>query len=347
MAAWLAPALKIGGSLLGGLLGGGGSKKGELYQGGTTGFAPYGWAQIKKGGDGAWQGSGGLSPQAQLFNDLGTGATVAGFNQLGTFNPQAGLYNPFAQLGLAGAAAGFDNMMNGVDLSGLSSLSEGLGGTLTDLGMGFLDMDYSDLASQTTDLLRQQATPFQDRRAAGLFDQLYSRGGSAVTGVANPAVESLGMLEQQEDLGFQLAGLNRADQLSQYYGNLGSNLIGQGAGLYGAADQFNLSKAGMQIQGDQGLANSFANLLQSGAGAYGTASEINQQDFANALAQIGLGSGMTQTNFNNLLSMLTTQHGIAAGAAGQNVNAGMLGAQRTGNLFDLLGGFLASDIDFS
>lgn len=307
------------------------------------GFGGIDVTLLGKKGRGGQSTSFTMDPIQQLIGSLGSGLTVGGLQALPGAMNQDPFSNPLASIGLLGALQGLQNYGSGYDLSGLQSGASSLAGTLTDRGLGFLDMDFSDIARQTTDLLRQQALPFQERRSVGLADKLYGRGGAAISGVTNPALESLGMIENQEDLGFQLAGLNRADQLSNLYGGLGTNLLGLGSGLTQSADQFGLSKAGLGIQGDTALSQALSNLLQSGTGAYGTSAGTQQQNFANLLASIGLGENINQTDFQNMLNLITASTAQSTAKSGANANAGQLAAagDGTAGFWDFVGGLVS------
>ena len=118
--------------------------------------------------------------------DIGLGTDLKNFGASGILNSA-----DLGQFGLGGDGADFFGSifeeLSNIDVSGgdLSGIFAGLGG---DIGLDFLlNNDFSDIADQTTNILRDQAQPFQDRRATELADNLFSRGGLGASGVAQPA----------------------------------------------------------------------------------------------------------------------------------------------------------------
>jgi hypothetical protein len=131
-----------------------------------------------------------------------------------------------------------------------------------------------------------------------------------------------------QDLGFQLAGLDRADSLRNADRGLGMGLIGQGT-------QQGLGQQDQLLQGYQGLSNVGLQGAQIAGG-------LQNQDFMQILSQLGAGQGVNNDMFNQLMSLLSGSTATSAARSGANAGAGQISAQNNpmGNLWNFAGSAL-------
>ena len=285
----------------------------------TPGFGGINVTQLGKRGRGGTNVGFSLSPEQQLMQALGVNLQQSGASSLlgGDFGAggQYGLgeqYDPFVQSSFM--APGASSAFLGSD--GASALQG--------LGLGFLGSDYSGIANQTTDLLRQQARPYEDLATTRALDRLNSRGGLGISTVLQDTFRGLNDEFGQQDLEFQLAGLNRADTLRQQDYGVGQNLLGLGTqqGL-GQQDQLLQALGLLSNTGIQGAQTAFQ----------GRGVGLNE-----ALGQFGAGQQSTQQIFDQLLAMLSGSTAVSTARSGAGANAGQLSAISRGNQLDFLGG---------
>jgi hypothetical protein len=155
-----------------------------------------------------------------------------------------------------------------------------------------------------------------------------SRGQLGISTTLNDTFRSLNDQFAQQDLGFQLAGLQRADTLRNADRGLGMGLIGQGS-TQGLAQQQQL------LQALQGLSG-------GGMQAAETAGGLRTQGFGEILGLLGAGTGITSQNFNQLMQLLSGATAVTGARSGAGANAGQLLGQSDGlsNLWNLAGSAL-------
>ena len=245
--------------------------------------------------------------------------TQQGANQFGglqgLFNQQQGLGNQFANMTAQGPQ----------DFSG------GMQGQ--QFGMGLQNqlaaMDQSGLQNQELNTMRTAAQPAMDRQFNQLQNRLFATGQMGSTG-GGQQLEGLFNSFGQQDLGFQQEAFNRASQQQNFLGNLGSQQIGQGAGLMGQnLGQFNQGAqlANMFQQGAAGLqGQQFGQEL--GANQFNTSQGMNR--VAQALGLVGQGSDMFNQSF-----------GQGLGAAAGQLGFGEFGLDAARSPFELQAGLLS------
>lgn len=295
-----------------------------------------------------------------LFNDPGLAAAFQGNDILGALNQSVastqGLPQAFAASQLGGVNA-LGGSLLGQALAGPQDFTGGLQGSL--FNQGFANQlaagDFAGTQASELAALRAAAAPEQNRQFNRLQDRLFAMGQLGSTG-GGEQLRGLMEAQGQQDLNFQTEAFNRALGRGQFLGGLGSQQIGQGAGLLGQnLGQFNQGVAnarGMLGLG-AGLENQF---FQNQLAAAGQGMSAGQQRLSNALNLFGVGQGaqaqgfqqglqgqaalqgMNQFGLSGILGLLNAEAN-RIGATGQHAQAlGQVGQNQGGFLGSLLGG---------
>jgi len=339
------------GSAVGGSLSSSKQKKALRQASGAAAFNP--WNVSGPGGSIGFDGnqmSMGFSPQQQgMFDALGLGAmgqfgggaNAAYQNFAGSMGGQMpGLWNQFYDASNNVPTDAFNQFqsqmgqMGGMAMDGAGQAfgqafgpgqNAGQYDELFGQGMGLLGQNFDDVAAERTNLLRQQAQPFEDRAQNAMFQKMHSMGQMAsTTGGRN--MGEFGDALTRADLGRQLAGQD-----------LGMNLLAQnrqtGMGMLGQA----LQGRGMNMQHQLGMGNLGMGMLgQAGQfagmgldGAVGMSDMINSratQRLSEAQNMLFGGQNMQNQQYQNALAMLMQQQGMLQGLG----NMGTLGANLGG-----------------
>ena len=301
---------------------------------GSVGFADGNInMQFNEGQQGQWDQLGGM------FGNQMMGGQNAGFQNFagGVGNNQMPqLWNQF--LGASGqipnqAFGMFGNQMQNYGgmaeagaMSGLGQafgpgMNQGLSQNMFNQGMGMVGQNFDALAAERTNLLRQQAAPFEEQARNAMFQDLFSKGQMGGKAGAN-SMEQFGNALTQADLGRQMAGQDLA------------------MNMYGQNNQAGLGMLGMGFQGQQNDLNRNLGMGSLGQGMLGAAGQfagqgldasVGQSNLVNQRATQRLGEasqmmfgGQTMQNqqFMNALNMLQGQGGMM----GQLGNMATLGA---------------------
>ncbi len=211
----------------------------------------------------------------------GPGGISAGFSfddkGVGTINSGLGSFNPFlSQLqGLAGAGFGFGQQGLSSQLTGLGSSAinalgapnlQSFGNTggasalqsILGSSAGIAGANPFALGQSTTDALRAGATRTNQNLVNQKFDSLFASGGLSNSVTREQVTGDLSRQLDEQDLGFQLAGLEQGRGLQQ-------EAFGRSLGAFGGLEAFGARGFGEQLQGAQ-LGGQFAQ-AQFGIGA--------------------------------------------------------------------------------
>lgn len=286
--------------------------------GNTTQYNPYnltyGNASVGFSGNNA---VGQLSPEYQALQKQLAGGASGYLNGLGTNQSNGGI-NPFLQ----GSFDQYNQQAGGVPTDprwNTNQISTGMGDQFNATGQGFLgslgSFDPNQAAQSYSNNLRQQAQPGNQRAAEGLAQQLFNSGRLGSTGGANMFGELINQ-QNQQDLGFQIAGQqyggqeqNRLAGLAQGFGQLGTGINAQYSQLN---DQF---------------ANSGFNRAMQGADATNARA---QQRFGNAMNLFNAGQQNQQSGIQNALGLLQGSQGLDQNLLQAIGLGGNLGAQKSG-----------------
>lgn len=296
-----------------------------------TKFNPY---NVLAGNSGVlFNGNSALGSLSKPYQDIQGQLTSGAGGLLGNIGQtfQSGGINPFLQ-------GSFDQYNQGSPQA-----PSNLGSQFNTAGQGFLNslggFDPNQAAGNYTNVLRQQAQPGNERAAQGLAQNLFNTGRLGTTGGQGLFGELINQ-QNQQDLGFQQAGMqyggqeqNRIAGLGQSFGQLGdqlnSNTFNQtnaraqqrfqnAMQLFGAGQQNSQNQLGAGLgllQGSQGLDSDLLKAIQTGGYLGGASSSANS------------------TAYNPSLQ---------AGVAGNNASsAGWLGLAQSLGLPDMLGGQLS------
>lgn len=263
----------------------------------------------------AFQGNdiaGALGQSNNAFAQQASGSAFGGLG--GLFNQNQGLSSLFANQAAAGPQ----------DLTG------GLQGSL--FGQGFANqqaaLDQSGLEQRFLDTQRQRATQggLLDRAINRFENNQFAQGRLGTTGGAEQTSGFLDSIARQ-DLDFQNNAFGLGQQQQQFLGNLGSQQIGQGAGLLGQ----NLGQFNQQAQ----LANLFGNSAAGiegqqfgqNLGALQQNQSAGQQRLAQALGLFGQGAGLFNDSFAQGLAGF--QGGLAANQQALDATLGLREAENS------------------
>ncbi len=198
-----------------------------------------------------------LDPRAANLNDLGYGLTEGAIGSL-----LSGGYSPGGYYGLGQQYDPFVSALFGQPGAASAFLDPRMAQGFQNLGLGMLGTDYRDIAARETDLLRQQARPYEDLATTRALDRLMSRGQLGISTTLNDTFRSLNDQFAQQDLGFQLAGLDRADALRNADRGLGLAETAGGLRTQGFGEILGLLGAGTGI-----TSQNFNQLMQLLSGA--------------------------------------------------------------------------------
>lgn len=247
-----------------------------------------------------------LSPQFQALQGQltqGAGGFLGGLGGL----QQSGGMNPY----LNNAMSAYDTNAGQPNLDGIDPRTANMGGAFNSASQGFLNglgsFDPNQAASDYTSLLRSQAQPGNANAAQNLAQNLFNTGRLGSTGGQSMYGELINQ-QNQQDLGFQLAG-------RQYAGQEQNRLAGLSQSFGQQGDQLNQASFGRQMD----LANGQFN--QSNARA--------QQRFQNAMSLFGAGQQNLTSNIQNGLGLLQGAQGLDQGLLQAIGLGGTLGAQRS------------------
>jgi hypothetical protein len=273
----------------------------------------------------------------------------------------------FGQLGnLAQTAGGLGGQLALQTALGPQDLSGGAQGALLQGGLGNILAagNTGALGAQATDLLRQQA------QGSGLLDQAinklqnrqFAQGRLGSTGGAQESRQFLDAVSQQ-DLGFQLAGQQLAQQEAGRLGQLGLGQIGQGAGLLGQnlagfgqtaglagqflgqAGGFEGQQFGQSLQGLQQNQAAGLNRLQAAQGALGFGSDLFAQQAGLGLAAGGQALDINKLAVDQVLGLRGTEASRISGAGGSGFGQTFSQPSGTGGFVAGLGSALGKGFD--
>lgn len=199
--------------------------------------------------------------------------------------------NPF----LSGEFDTTNGMMGGVDPSQFDTSQ--YGGMAGEAARGFFgslgSFDPNQAAADYTGILRQQAVPEQQRTVNSALSSLFSTGRLGTTGGAQQ-VEALANAQNQQDLGFQLAGRQYAGQEQSRMAGLASGFAGQAADIGG--QNFMQALQGQQFNNQRAMAR-FQNAMSLFGGSmdanqYGTQTQLANNSLFGQLGGSLLGAGV-------------------------------------------------------
>jgi hypothetical protein len=260
----------------------------------------------------------------------GPGGIFAGFNfdpsGRGSISTGLGSFSPFLSMLQGHAAQGFDIAGRGLDPS-LTALGEGamadmgtpdiqrfgnLGGAGALQGIlgsagGIASADPFALGESTTAALRSRAQRSNQNLVNKTFDQLFASGGLSNQVTREQVTGDLSRQLDEQDLGFQLAGLEQGRGLQQ-------EAFGRAMGAFGGLEQFGGRMFGEQM----GATNLAAQLAQQ---RFGIGSQLQNMALQQAMAgqQLGIGAlsagqGLAQLPLAFLSAQLQAQ-GLRSDAA--------------------------------
>lgn len=256
-----------------------------------------------------------LSPAYQGIQGQLTSGASGLLGGLGTLNQNGGI-NPYLQ--------GTMDQYNQQSTSGpinpgtQTSLSTGIGDQFNSASSGFLgalgSFNPQDAASSYTNNLRAQALPQQQQAAQSLAQNLFNTGRLGSTGGAN-LYGQLTQAQNQQDLGFQLAGQQYGGQEQSRIAGLGQSLGQAGTGINAQYGQLN-----NQFQNDQ-----FNRNIQSDQ----YTNQRAQQRFQNAMSLFGSGLQNQQVQQGNALGLLQGAQGLDQNLLQAIGIGGTMGAQQS------------------
>jgi len=287
---------------------------------------------------GSASGPGGISAGFN-FDSNGRGSINTG---LGSFNPLLGQTQGLANFGfglaqqglgqgLQDLGAGAIGDMQGVDLQrfgnfgGAQALQSILGGSA-----GIASANPFALGQGVTEQLRGRSTRSNQNLVNQKFDKLFASGGLSNSVTREQVTGDLSRQLDDQDLGFQLAGLDAGRGMQQ-------EAFGRSMGAFGGLEGFGsrlFGEGAQQTQLNAGLAQS-----RFGIGQALQQMQIQQMMAGGQLGQGALGAGMSlsQLPLQFLQSMMSAQglrSDAALGAAGAQ---SQLASQASSPLLGALG----------
>ena len=295
----------------------------------------------------------------------GPGGIGAGFNfdasGRGSINSSLGSFDPFLSALQAQAGAGFNfgsgglpSFLTGAFDSSTAALQApnlqsfgNVGGASALQGIlqnsaGLASANPFALGAATTDQLRQRSTRSNQNAVNKTFDRLFASGGLANQTTREQVTGDLSRQLDEQDLGFQLAGLEQGRAIQ-------GDAFGRTQGAFGGLEAFGARGFGEQLAGAQ-LGGQFANQR------FGLAQGLQQAQMQQMQVGQGLGlqalqgaTGLSQLPLSFLSAGLQAQglrsDAALGGAAGQSKLAsqasspllGALGA--VGQFGSAIGGF--------
>jgi hypothetical protein len=258
----------------------------------------YGNAAVGFNGNNAY---GQLSPQYQQIQQQLLGGAGGLLGGLGSTFQNGGINSQ-----LQNASDQYNQDAPGVSTvnpGGQTSISTGMGDQFNNTAQGFLGglggFNPQDAASQYTNNLRAQAQPQNQNAATDLAQNLFNGGRLGSTGGAN-MFGQLMQAQNQQDLGFQVAG-------QQYGGQEQSRLAGlaQGFGQLGTGINQSYAQSNNQFQND-----SFNRNLASNQNSFNQGNQRATQRFTNAMALFGAGQQNMQGQLGAGLGLLQGSQGL-------------------------------------
>lgn len=344
--AWAAAIPAIAG-LAGGLLGSKSGGKGMQYRPWSTNMPGLGMASFANG-----QLTLNPSDRGRMFQDQIYGL---GQDALGRYG--SGMQNALGSDFLRGAFNVAD-LEQGSNLFGLGQAANSYNpyqgmDFMSGVNNGMLtNFNPNELASNYTQLLRQQAQPQEQQAASGALTSLFNTGRLGSTG-GMQAYQTLMDSQNQADIGRQIAGqqfgLNQALQAQQGYDQSRAAQQGLFLNAFGANQQGMMNQFGM----DQGMFGRQLDLYTNSATAtqdrfmramqlFGGENAINQQSLSDFMGFLGAGQSQNQ----QLMDL--GRIGASVGNA-QNAQGAMAAQDRNQNNRDMIAGFLGAinDTDWS
>lgn len=279
-----------------------------------------------------------LNPQLQTASNIASSG-VAGGLLAGTTGTDRNAQRQIFQQGrgqqglglrnVPGAFNDFNSQLLGQqgDLAGLQQGFAGqLGGaqqgaqfgTNTALlqGAGLLGQDFGQLRADQLNTFRQQAQPENQRAVNSTLQNLFGTGRLGTTGGAN-VIGRLAEAQNQQDLGFQNAATQTAQNQFQLNQNAGQGLLG--LGLQGSGLQGSLAATG--LEGQTGALNAILSRGQSRLGAaqqlFGFGSQVTQQPFQEAQQNLGIQASLNDQEMAALDASIRAGGGQASAGANQ------------------------------
>lgn len=252
------------------------------------------------------QGSGFLGIAGDAFKSGGvTSGMQDAYNQYASSVPGAPDYQTSTGSFLGPIAGLAQQQANNSQVNPYQGMQDQFGGA----SQGFLgqlgSFNPQALSGQYTQNLRDQAQPENQRAVNSTVQGLFNTGRLGSTGGAD-VLGRLADSQNQQDLGFQKAGMDYAGSEQSRIAGLASN-FGSQSGMFGQmGDQFKNSS----LNNAMGLAN-----LYSG---------IDQQNFTNSFNINDLANTRTNQRFSNAMQMFGMGNqnvglGLAAGGLGQGL----------------------------
>jgi len=204
-------------------------------------------------------------------------------------------------------------------------------------------LDPNALASNYTNLLRQQALPQEQQATSNALNSLFGTGRLGTTGGALQMRE-LQQAQQQADIGRQVAGqqfgLQQALQAQQGYDQARANQMGLMMNQFGANQQGKMNQFGI----DQGMFGRTLDMFNSGSDMtqnrfmramqlFGGENALNQQYLSNFTGLLGAQQSQQQT----LLDMARIGAGVGQSQTAANANAAQM---RNQSNQDMIAGFM-------
>lgn len=267
---------------------------------------------------------GDLQPAANALvrtakNNIGHGATNLGFlgeimrgsmADLGGSAPQS--MNFRSSLGRLPSSTGPNIMANAPEsMSGFSGL-----GSIFSSALPVANADPFALGADVTANLREQALPGQQRAVNSAMDRLFASGRLGTTGGAQ-AMEALANAQNQQDLQFQLAGLEagrglQSDAMARAISAFGGNesMAGRMFGESLAGEQLRTGTALSAEQLAQGRMFGVENAaqgrdalaMQNLSRMFGERLAGGQFEAQNAMSRFGMGTSMADALLQNLVT---------------------------------------------
>lgn len=222
---------------------------------------------------------------------------------MGLFGQYQGQVNPLAQ----GAASLMPAGQQAVAGAFGPGVADPLAQFAAQQGAGLLGQDFSGLQQSELARMRAQALPSQERAVDSALTNLFTSGRLGTTGGANQ-MGRLAEAQNQQDLGFQGASTQTAQNMLNSARATGTNLLGMGQqGLLSGMGQ-NIARAGtlggLGLQGAGQAGNLYGGLFNAGGNLYSNLDSRAQQRIAGAQNLFGFGNQITQQGFNQSTNSL-------------------------------------------
>jgi hypothetical protein len=274
---------------------------------------------------------------------------------LGQFQPMATNLLGMAQGGLNISGAGLDprllglgnQAINAIGMNAPSSIGNqwftgGLG-QMFQQAMGTANADPFDLGQQTTDLLRQRAVRSNQNAVSNEFSRLFASGGLSNQAVREQVTNQMSENLDQQDLGFQIAGLEQGRMLQ-------GDAVNRMMGAFGALESNAARRFGEQISSSELLRQNA--LSRFGVGMDLQNALLGQMGFGANLATslLGASTGLTQLPIafqNAALNAQGVKSNADLGAAGVHATNAANARSPLLEGINAIGSFMGGGIDLS